>query len=176
MREKKSETGGGRGGNKARNFGGVRRKGVRCKVVQTQNHTTTRTTIINKHTAKHTPTQTLTPTHSKTHTNTQQHRHPHQHQHQQSTPTPTTTQHNTTKMDWPKLDWPKSATTPEGGPEGCGGPKISRRKSRSFLPSLGVFSVEFWWRLKRRGPQMCTFGVLWLFCEAPAPESPNVDI
>ena len=38
-----------------------------------------------------------------------------------------------------------------------------------FLPSLswGPF-VEFWWCLKRRDPEMCTFGVLGLSCEAPA--------
>ena len=37
-----------------------------------------------------------------------------------------------------------------------------------FVLSLGVLLVEFWWCLKRRGPQMCTFGVLGLSCEAPA--------
>ena len=47
-----------------------------------------------------------------------------------------------------------------------GGPKfraffsLSRRKICSFLPSLGVFLVEFWWGLKCRGAQMCWFGVL----------------
>ena len=67
---------------------------------------------------------------------------------------------------------------PEGwGPEGWGGPKfraffsLSRRKIRSFLPSLGGLLVEFWWCLKRGGAQMCTFGVLWLSCEAPAARS-----
>ena len=43
-----------------------------------------------------------------------------------------------------------------------GPPKISlffpsRRKIRSSLPSLGGLLVEFWWCLKRRGAQMCTF-------------------
>ena len=51
-----------------------------------------------------------------------------------------------------------------GGPKG-GRPKISR-----FFPSLapifvlflsfsGGLLVEFWWCLKRRDPQMCTFGL-----------------
>ena len=31
-----------------------------------------------------------------------------------------------------------------------------------FLLSLGGLLVEFWWCLKRRGAQMCTFGVLGL--------------
>ena len=54
-----------------------------------------------------------------------------------------------------------------------------------FKITLGPF-VEFWWCLKRRGPEMCAFGVLGLSCEAPAappdrgfarqPESPNVHI
>ena len=54
-----------------------------------------------------------------------------------------------------------------------GGPKfraffsLSRHKFRSFLLSGGLL-VEFWWCLKRRGAQMCTFGVLRLSCEAPA--------
>ena len=33
-----------------------------------------------------------------------------------------------------------------------------------FFPSLGGPSVEFWWCLKRRGPEKCTFGVLGLSC------------
>ena len=36
-----------------------------------------------------------------------------------------------------------------------------------FLLSLGGPFVEFWWCLKRRCPEMCTFGVLGS-CEAPA--------
>ena len=90
------------------------------------------------------------------------------------TPTTNTTQH--TKMDWPKMDWPQLASQlswskwigqsrplpPEGWePRRVGCPKIcaffplSRRKIRSFLPSLGVFSVEFWWCLKAPGPFKC---------------------
>ena len=37
-----------------------------------------------------------------------------------------------------------------------------------FLSLSGCLLVEFWWCLKRRGAQMCTFGVLRLSCEAPA--------
>ena len=63
------------------------------------------------------------------------------------------------------------------GPEGWG-PEISRffslshRKMRSVLPSLGGLLVEFWRCLKRQGPQMYTFRVLWLSCEAPAAPKP----
>ena len=63
------------------------------------------------------------------------------------------------------------------GPEGWG-PKISRFFSPlppplSFFLSLSLgLLVEFWWCLKRRGPQMCTFGVLELSCEAPAALKP----
>ena len=46
----------------------------------------------------------------------------------------------------------------------------------SFFPLslslLGPF-VEFWWCLKRRGAEMCTFGVLGLSCEAPAAPKPR---
>ena len=37
-----------------------------------------------------------------------------------------------------------------------------------FLLSLGGPFVEFWWGLKRRGAQMCTFGVLGRSCETLA--------
>ena len=54
---------------------------------------------------------------------------------------------------------------PEGGPKG-GGPQISRfffplsrRKIRSFLPSLGVFSLNFGGVFEDWDPQMCTFGL-----------------
>ena len=57
----------------------------------------------------------------------------------------------------------------------------------SFFLSLGVFWWNFGGVLKRRGPEMSTFGVLWLSCEAPAArfggaakishdKSPNVHI
>ena len=60
---------------------------------------------------------------------------------------------------------------------------LSRHSFHSFLPLFLVFFVEFWWCLKRRGAQMCTFGVLGLSCASPGgrgftrqPESPNVHI
>ena len=37
-----------------------------------------------------------------------------------------------------------------------------------FLGLSGCLLVEFWCCLKRRSPQMCTFGVLGLSCETPA--------
>ena len=56
-----------------------------------------------------------------------------------------------------------------------------------FLCLSGCLLVEFWWCLKRRGPEMCTFGVLGLSCASPGgpvwwgrrgftrqPESPKV--
>ena len=54
-----------------------------------------------------------------------------------------------------------------------GEPKISRffflsPAEISFCLLSGGPLVEFWWCLKRRGAQMCAFGVLWLLCEAPA--------
>ena len=54
-----------------------------------------------------------------------------------------------------------------------GGPKISRfffpfpPPFRCFCVSLGVFSWNFGGVLKRRCPQMCTFGVLRLSCASP---------
>ena len=81
-----------------------------------------------------------------------------------------------------------------GAPKG-GEPKISRfffpfpPPFWSFCVSLGVLLVEFWWCLKRRGPEKCTFGVLGLSCASSGgpvwwgrrgftrqPESPNVHI
>ena len=64
--------------------------------------------------------------------------------------------------------------SPSAGPPSAKPPK----KSLSFFPSpapilvlflsLGVFSWNFGVVLKRRDPQMCTFGVLGLSCEAPS--------
>ena len=49
---------------------------------------------------------------------------------------------------------------------------LSRRKIRSFLPLWesfrGILVVFF----EGRDPRMCTFGVLWLFCETPAAPKP----
>ena len=57
-----------------------------------------------------------------------------------------------------------------GGPQRGGGPKGGGPKFRAFFFSLpseislfllsGGLLVKFWWCLKRRGAQMCTFGVL----------------
>ena len=41
------------------------------------------------------------------------------------------------------------------------------------LHSLGGLLVVLWWCLKRPGPEMCTFGVLGLSCEAPAAPKPG---
>ena len=49
---------------------------------------------------------------------------------------------------------------------------LSRRKFHSFFSLWRGLLVEFWWCLKRRGAQMCAFGVLWLLCEAPAAPKP----
>ena len=68
---------------------------------------------------------------------------------------------------------------PKGGALKCGpdfwGAKISRffcplsrYNFHSFLPSLGGLLVELWWCLKRRAPQICTFGIFGLSCEAQA--------
>ena len=84
---------------------------------------------------------------------------------------------------------------PKGGAPKGGGPKISRFFSSPtgkfvlFFPLCGCLFVEFWWCLKRRGAQMCTFGVLGLSCASPGgpvwwgrqgftlqPKSPNVHI
>ena len=63
-----------------------------------------------------------------------------------------------------------------GGPEGVGGlkgggPKISLFfpcPQNSFFSSLsGGLLVEFWWCLKRRGAQLCTFESLGLSCASP---------
>ena len=64
-----------------------------------------------------------------------------------------------------------------GGPEGWSperwGPKISRfffpvpPQNSFFFALSGGLLVEFWLCLKRRGPEMCTFGVLGLSCASP---------
>ena len=75
-----------------------------------------------------------------------------------------------------RVEAPKGGAPKGGGPEGwkprrVEAPKGGRPKiSRFFLPSpatiffllslsLGGPFVEFWWCLKRRGPELCTFGV-----------------
>ena len=70
--------------------------------------------------------------------------------------------------------WGPEGGAPKGGAPKGGGPKISRffffpPATTFFLLSLSWGPcVEFWWCLKRRGPEMCTFGVLGLSCETPA--------
>ena len=81
--------------------------------------------------------------------------------------------------------WARRVVGPKGGgPEGwrqprkSGAPKGGGPKFRAFFPlppqfsffspSLGGPSVEFWWCLKRRDREMCTFGVLGLSCETPS--------
>ena len=58
------------------------------------------------------------------------------------------------------------------GPRRVGGPKFRAfplpPPLRSFCVSLGVFSWFFSGVWKRWGPQMCTFGLLGLSCEAAA--------
>ena len=82
------------------------------------------------------------------------------------------------KIGEPKGGAPKGGA-PEGGhrmlgPRRVGGPKFRAFFSplppqfSFFLPSLGSVLVKFWWCLKRRDPQICTFAVLKLSCEAPA--------
>ena len=60
------------------------------------------------------------------------------------------------------------------GPEGCvGGAQnfalffLLPPPFSFFLCLSGGLLVEFWWCLKCRGAQMCTFGVLWLSCGSP---------
>ena len=71
-------------------------------------------------------------------------------------------------------------------PTFSGGPKnlrffffLSRPHLRFFFFSLSLSKgllVEFWWCLKRRDPQMCTFGVLGLWCETPAATKPRAQM
>ena len=67
--------------------------------------------------------------------------------------------------------------SPEGwGPRRVGGPKFraffSLSAAKLVLSSLsGGLLVEFWWCLKRRGAQMCTFGLSG--CRVRAPAAPR---
>ena len=68
---------------------------------------------------------------------------------------------------WPNLIWP-SLWGPKGwGPKGWG-PEGWEATIFALFVSIVCLLVVFWWCLKRQGAQMCTFGVLWLLCEAPA--------
>ena len=72
---------------------------------------------------------------------------------------------------------PRKSGGPKGGPKG-GGPKGGGPKFRVFFPlppqfsfpSLGIFSWNLGGVSDGPDPQLCTFGVLWLSCEAPAGE------
>ena len=94
----------------------------------------------------------------------------------------------------PKGGAPKGGVS-KGGARRVGGPKFRAfffpvPPQNSFFSSLsGGLLVEFGWCLKRRGAQMCTFGVLRLSCAGPGgpvwwgrrgftrqSESPNVHI
>ena len=80
----------------------------------------------------------------------------------------------------PKGGAPKGGAPKGWGSEGWGGaPKGGEPEiSRFFFPSPATISlflclsgclvVEFWWCFEGRNPEMCTFGVLGLSCEAPA--------
>ena len=74
----------------------------------------------------------------------------------------------------PGFGAPKGRTKDGGGRRGGESPKFRaffvplQAQFSFFSPSLVGLFVEFWWCLKRRGRQMCTFGVLWLTCESPA--------
>ena len=96
---------------------------------------------------------------------------------------------------WAPEGWGRKGGAPKGGLRRVGGPKFRAFSSLSrhrFTLSVSLwvsFLVEFWWCLKCRGPEMCTFGVLGLSCASPGgpvwwgrrgftrqPESPNVHI
>ena len=72
---------------------------------------------------------------------------------------------------WCPERWPRKVGGPKGGvPKFSRFFSLSRHYFHSFLPLLLV--VEFWWCDSSRDPQMCTFGVLGLSCEAPAAPKP----
>ena len=54
---------------------------------------------------------------------------------------------------------PLGTALPLDRPKFCSFFSLSRRKFRSFLPSLGVFSWNFGGVFEGRNPQMCTFGL-----------------
>ena len=62
------------------------------------------------------------------------------------------------------------------GPEGWGAQNVvfffPSPAAKFILFFSGGLLVELWWCLKRRGAQMCTFGILGLLCEAPAAPKP----
>ena len=81
---------------------------------------------------------------------------------------------------WVGLPWTTFRRTPPLDPPSAGPPTISLffflfpPPFHCFCVSLGVFSWNFGGVLKRRCPEMCTFGVLGLSCETPAaPPDPS---
>ena len=81
----------------------------------------------------------------------------------------------------PKGGAPKGGA-PKGGPRRVGHRRVGPRRVGAqnfalflpfpatvsfFLCLSGCLLVEFWWCLKCRGPEMCTFGVLGLSCASP---------
>ena len=83
------------------------------------------------------------------------------------------------KLWGPEVVGPRSCEGPKlWGPEGWGPERWEPKISRFFFFPLppqffvlfclsGCLLVEFWWCLKRRCAQMCTFGVLRLSCASP---------
>ena len=83
---------------------------------------------------------------------------------------------NLEKVEAPRLEARRVGA--EGwGPEGWGPENfalffsLSRRKIFVLFFLLWCLLVEFWWCLKRRGPEMCTSGVLGLSCASPGGRS-----
>ena len=148
----------------------------------THKHTHTQThTHTNTHT--HTHTQTHTNTHTQTHTNIHKHTHKHTQTHTQrgGGPNPENVgarRVGATRVGGARRPRPRKSGGPKGGgPEGWGPEGWGAQNFALFfllpLPFSmfflsGGLLVEFWWCLKRRDPEMCTFGVLGLSCEAPA--------
>ena len=64
--------------------------------------------------------------------------------------------------------------TPEGGPERWGAFFSLSSHRFALLCLSGCLIVEFWWCLKRRNPQMYTFGVLGLSCASPGGPIPSI--
>ena len=86
------------------------------------------------------------------------------------------------KCGAPKGGAPKGGAPKGGAPKGAG-PKFSRfffsspaAKFVLFFPLWGSSRGILVGFLKRRGPDMCTFGVLGLSCEAPAAPKPPVGV
>ena len=82
-----------------------------------------------------------------------------------------------TQKKWSPEGWGPKGAAPKGGPEGWGAQNFalffpSPTTNFALFISLCVFSWSFGGVWKRRGRQMCTFGVLGLLCEAPAAPKP----